>query len=88
LFSFQEDAMNNPKTRDDDQRSSIANQKLQTIEEKARGTVEGGEADKQRQQKEGAKKSQIEGPAAYAPHDEGERAFPNRDPSKKKTGEF
>ena len=34
--------MNNPKTRDDDQRSSIANQKAQ-------------------------QKSQMEGPAAYAP---------------------
>ena len=35
-----------------------------------------------------AEKSQMEGPAAYAPHDEGERAFPDRDPAKKKTGEF
>jgi hypothetical protein len=35
-----------------------------------------------------AEKSQMEGPTAYAPHDEGERAFPGRDPSKKKTGEF
>jgi hypothetical protein len=35
-----------------------------------------------------AEKSQMEGPAAYAPHDEGERAFPNREPAKKKTGEF
>ena len=35
-----------------------------------------------------AEKSQMEGPAAYAPHEESERAFPKRDPSKKKTGEF
>ena len=35
-----------------------------------------------------AEESQMEGPAAYAPHEEGERAFPNRDPAKKKTGEF
>ncbi len=35
-----------------------------------------------------ARKSQKEGPAAYAPHDEGEAAYPNRDPAKKKTGEF
>ena len=42
-------------------------------------------------------KSQMEGPAAYAPHDEdekkgmkpeGEAAYPHRDPAKKKTGEF
>jgi hypothetical protein len=43
--------------------------------------------------------SQLEGPAAYAPHDEsekgpeaqreeGEAAYPDRDPAKKKTGEF
>ena len=45
-----------------------------------------------------AERSQKEGPAAYAPHDdepesktknpEGERAFPDRDPARKKTGEF
>ena len=36
-----------------------------------------------------AKKSQQEGPAAYAPHeDEAPRAFPGRDPAKKRTGEF
>jgi len=35
-----------------------------------------------------AQKSQKEGPAAYAPHEEGEAAYPNRDPAKKKTGEF
>jgi len=35
-----------------------------------------------------AGKSQGEGPAAYAPHDESERAFPGREPAKKKTGEF
>jgi hypothetical protein len=35
-----------------------------------------------------SEKSQMEGPAAYAPHDEGERAFPNRSAAKKKTGEF
>jgi hypothetical protein len=82
-------AMNNPKSRDDDQRSSIANQKSSATETEARRVVEGGEADKQSQRKEGAQKSQTEGPAAYAPHDEeGEHAFPNRDPSKKKTGEF
>jgi hypothetical protein len=42
-------------------------------------------ADKRR-----AQKSQTEGPAAYAPHqeDEGERAFPDRKPAKTKTGEF
>ena len=34
--------------------------------------------------------SQMEGPAAYAPHHEEElpRAHPDRDPAKKKTGEF
>ena len=33
--------------------------------------------------------SQKEGPAAYAPReDEAPRAFPDRDPAKKKTGEF
>jgi hypothetical protein len=41
-------------------------------------------ADKRR-----AQQSQMEGPAAYAPHeDEDERAYPDRDPAKKKTGEF
>ena len=35
-----------------------------------------------------ARKSQKEGPAAYAPHEEGEAAYPNRDPARKKTGEF
>jgi hypothetical protein len=41
-------------------------------------------ADKRR-----AEQSQKEGPAAYAPHeDEDEKAYPDRDPSKKKTGEF
>jgi hypothetical protein len=34
-------------------------------------------------------KSNLEGPAAYAPHeDEGVRARPDSDPAKKKTGEF
>jgi hypothetical protein len=44
--------MNNPKTRDDDQRSSIANQKQEqkTTEQEARRVVEGGEADQQIQQ--------------------------------------
>jgi hypothetical protein len=44
-------------------------------------------ADKKR-----AQQSAKEGPAAYAPHNEGEeqgeRAFPKRQPIKKKTGEF
>jgi hypothetical protein len=41
-------------------------------------------ADKKR-----ARRSQLEGPAAYAPHEgEEEKAYPNRDPEKKKTGEF
>ena len=42
-------------------------------------------ADKRR-----AQKSQTEGPAAYAPHqeDEGERVLPDRKPTKKKAGEF
>jgi hypothetical protein len=46
-----EDAMNNPKTRDDDERSSIANQKRQNqrTEKEARRVVEGGEADQQSQ---------------------------------------
>jgi hypothetical protein len=35
-----------------------------------------------------AEKSQMESPAAYAPHEEGERAFPDRNPAKKKSGEF
>jgi hypothetical protein len=51
-----------------------------------------------------AQKSELEGPAAYAPHNEtptkdkgdnrtpdepiGEVAYANRDPAKKKTGEF
>ena len=37
-----------------------------------------------------ARKSQLEGPAAYAPHreDEDVRANPGSDPAKKKTGEF
>jgi hypothetical protein len=40
------------------------------------------------------RQSQMEGPAAYAPHDEAEKksesevAYPNRDPAKKQTGEF
>jgi hypothetical protein len=45
-----EDAMNNPKTRDDDERSSIANQKRENqmgTEKEARRVVEGGEADQQ-----------------------------------------
>jgi hypothetical protein len=55
-------AMNNPKSRDDDQRSSIANHKSSATETEARRVVEGGEADKQSQRKEGAQKSQTEGP--------------------------
>jgi hypothetical protein len=36
-----------------------------------------------------AVESSLEGPAAYAPHeDEGVRALPGLDPAKKKTGEF
>jgi hypothetical protein len=39
--------------------------------------------------KQNAEKSQRESPAASTMHeDEAERAFPSRDPSKKKTGEF
>ena len=39
--------------------------------------------------KQSAEKSQHEGLAAYATHeDEAERAFPDREPVKKKTGEF
>jgi hypothetical protein len=39
--------------------------------------------------KKRAERSQKEGPAAYAPHeDDSEKAFPGRDPAKKKTGEF
>ena len=44
--------MNNPKTRDDDERSSIANQKRQNqteAEKEARRVVEGGDADQQSQ---------------------------------------
>jgi len=41
-------------------------------------------ADKRR-----AQQSQMEGPAAYAPQDEeDEKAYPDRDPAKKETGEF
>ena len=41
-------------------------------------------ADKRR-----AQQSQMEGPAAYAPQeDEDEKAYPDRAPEKKKTGEF
>lgn len=41
-------------------------------------------ADKRR-----AQQSQMEGPAAYAPHEEDdEKVYPDRDPAKKKTGEF
>jgi hypothetical protein len=63
--------MNNPKTRDDDERSSVANQKPQSNETAARRGVEGGEADRRSQSKldeKRAEKSQNEGPAAYAPH--------------------
>ena len=39
-----------------------------------------------------AQQSAKEGPAAYAPHNEGEkqgeRAFPDKEPMKKKTGEI
>ena len=35
-----------------------------------------------------AKNTAKEGGGAYAPHDEAERAKPNQDPAKKKTGEF
>lgn len=38
--------------------------------------------------RKGAEPSPLEGPAAYAPHEDGERAFPDRNPAKKKTGEF
>jgi len=38
-------------------------------------------ADKQR-----AQQSQMEGPAAYAPHEGEKKANPKRDPAKKKTG--
>ena len=44
--------MNNPKTRDDDERSSIANQERQNqtgAEKEARRVVEGDEADQQSQ---------------------------------------
>ena len=40
-------------------------------------------ADKRR-----AQQSQMEGPAAYAPHEDEEKVYPDRDPAKKKTGEF
>ena len=60
--------MNNPKTRDDDQRSSIANKGPQNATEKeARRVVEGGQADRRSEQKQRSEKSQKEGPAAYAP---------------------
>ena len=60
--------MNNPKTRDDDQRSSIANTGPQDAAEKeARRVVEGGQADRRSQQKQQSETSQKEGPAAYAP---------------------
>lgn len=60
--------MNNPKTRDDDQRSSIANNGPQNATDKeARRVAEGGQADRRSQQKEQSEKSQKEGPAAYAP---------------------
>lgn len=49
----------------------------------ARGSTRTTTADDDR-----ARKSQQAGPAAYAPHEDGERAFPDRDPAKKKTGEF
>jgi len=42
----------------------------------------------QRNANKKAQQSQEKGPAAYAPHDEGEAAYPDRDPEKKKTGEF
>jgi hypothetical protein len=38
-------------------------------------------ADKQR-----AQQSQLEGPAAYAPHEDEREAYPERDPAKKETG--
>jgi hypothetical protein len=38
-------------------------------------------ADKQRVQQ-----SQMEGPAAYAPHEDEKKAYLKRDPAKKKTG--
>jgi hypothetical protein len=65
--------MNNPKTRDDDERSSIANQRplnQRKTEKEVRRVVEGGEADQRSQHVLGenkAPKSQKEGPAAYAP---------------------
>jgi hypothetical protein len=49
------------------------------------------------QQTANRQQSPLEGPAAYAPHDKGEKkgmkpeaeaAYPDRDPAKKKTGEF
>jgi len=36
--------------------------------------------------KQRAQQSQMEGPAAYAPHEDEEKAFPKRDTAKKKTG--
>lgn len=38
--------------------------------------------------KKRAQQSSKEGPAAYAPHEDEPSANPNRDPAKKKTGEF
>lgn len=66
----------------------MANKPGQGIVRDGRGQEQ--PADKERAQQTDSKKeqSQKEGPAAYAPHDEGERALPNREPAKKKTGEF
>ena len=59
-----------------------------TLDERNQGIVRDERGQEQPADKKRAQQSAKEGPAAYAPHDEGERAFPDRDPAKKKTGEF
>jgi hypothetical protein len=64
-----------------------------TMADQTRSTSEQGIARDDRGQDQPAdqrqaQQSQKEGPAAYAPHEEDERAYPDRDPAKKKTGEF
>jgi len=52
------------------------------------GSARDGRGQDQPADKRRAQQSQMEGPAAYAPHeDEDEKVYPDRDPAKK-TGEF
>ncbi|MEA3028056.1 MAG: hypothetical protein QOF91_3341 [Alphaproteobacteria bacterium] len=62
--------------------------KVSAIVRDGRGQEQPADNNRARQTDSKKEQSQKEGPAAYAPNDDGERAYPDRNPAKKKTGEF